>query len=285
MHARLVRLGPAAGEVANLHAPEWQIQFVEGSPDGRRAAVIEGVASDRYYTAGDVVVVEADGSGSRSLGWVGADVGAVRWDGPNRLVALGTDGMETVLFALDPAGATATELYRAEVEPAGAWTQLSAVDDRVALALTGVSEPDRVAVVEGGKAVDLLGTDHGGRDLVRAAIASKRVETWVAADGTQIQGVLLLPHGEPPFASILWVHGGPVGAVGMGFEPPVIALLVEAGYAVLVPNPRGSTGRGRAFAAAVVGDMGGEDAGDLLAAADHLVRAALPIRLDWSWPA
>ncbi len=32
--ARLVRLGPAAGEVANLHAPEWQIQFVEGSPDG-----------------------------------------------------------------------------------------------------------------------------------------------------------------------------------------------------------------------------------------------------------
>jgi dipeptidyl aminopeptidase/acylaminoacyl peptidase len=47
---------------------------------------------------------------------------------------------------------------------------------------------------------------------------------------------------------------------------------VDAGYALLFPNPRGSTGRGRDFAAAVVGDMGGPfDSGDLLAGLDHLV--------------
>jgi dipeptidyl aminopeptidase/acylaminoacyl peptidase len=279
--ARVVRLGPNPGEVAPLHVPQWQVQFVEGSPDGLRAAVIEGVASDRYFVAGDVIVVEADGSGARSLGWMGADIGAVRWDGPGRLVAVGTDGMETVLLALDPDGATPIELYRAAAEPAGAWTQLSAAGGRVAIALTDAAEPDRVAVVEGGVALTLLGTDHPGRDLVRAAVAAKRVETWTARDGTRVQGVLLLPHGEPPFASILWVHGGPVGAVGLGFEPPIIGLLVGAGYAVLTPNPRGSTGRGRDFAAAVVGDMGGEDAQDLLAAADHLVTSGIadPARL------
>ena len=46
---------------------------------------------------------------------------------------------------------------------------------------------------------------------------------------------------------------------------------MESGYAVLRPNPRGSTGRGRAFAAAVVGDMGGEDSYDLLAGVEWLI--------------
>jgi dipeptidyl aminopeptidase/acylaminoacyl peptidase len=51
----------------------------------------------------------------------------------------------------------------------------------------------------------------------------------------------------------------------------VEAVLLEAGYAIVHPNPRGSSGRGRAFAAAVVGDMGGEDAHDLLAGVEWLI--------------
>jgi dipeptidyl aminopeptidase/acylaminoacyl peptidase len=47
-------------------------------------------------------------------------------------------------------------------------------------------------------------------------------------------------------------------------------LLVSRGYAVLHPNPRGSSGRGQEFARMVVGDMGGADAVDLLAGVDAL---------------
>jgi dipeptidyl aminopeptidase/acylaminoacyl peptidase len=43
------------------------------------------------------------------------------------------------------------------------------------------------------------------------------------------------------------------------------------GFAVLLPNPRGSSGRGRAFAEMVVGDMGGADAHDVLSGVDALV--------------
>jgi dipeptidyl aminopeptidase/acylaminoacyl peptidase len=272
--ARLVRLGPAPGEVVTLHVPEWQIQFAEGSPDGSRVAVIEGVASDRYFTVGDVVVAQADGSGSRSLGWLGADVGAVRWTGPRSLVAAGQDGLDRVLLRVetDAAGDAALEAFRTDANLGGGWCQVSAAGARVALILNGRAEPPRAVIVEGGHARTILGTEHPGRDIVRRALTRTEAIAWPAPDGTSIDGILTLPEGEGPFPTVLWVHGGPVGAVGFGFRSPLAALLVEAGYAVIDPNPRGSTGRGRAFAAAVVGDMGGPaDTGDLLAALDHLV--------------
>jgi dipeptidyl aminopeptidase/acylaminoacyl peptidase len=48
---------------------------------------------------------------------------------------------------------------------------------------------------------------------------------------------------------------------------------VARGYAVLQPNPRGSTGRGAEYAQAVIGDMGGADVSDILAGVEHLVDA------------
>lgn len=50
-----------------------------------------------------------------------------------------------------------------------------------------------------------------------------------------------------------------------------IPLLVSRGYAVLNPNPRGSSGRGQDFASLVVGDMGGADTDDYLSGIDALV--------------
>jgi dipeptidyl aminopeptidase/acylaminoacyl peptidase len=90
-----------------------------------------------------------------------------------------------------------------------------------------------------------------------------------------------VPEGGGPFPLILAVHGGPVWAF-QDFWPGVLTgLLVERGYAILQPNPRGSWGRGRAFASAVVGDMGGADAHDVLTGVDHAVaeRLADPERI------
>lgn len=281
-HARLVRLEAGAPPLT-LHVPAWQIQFAEGSPDGSRVVVIEGVASDRYYVNGDLVIAAGDGSGSRDLAWIGADVSAVRWDSPESLIAVGQDGMETVILRVDAGGGRPPEeLFRTSAMPCGPWSQVSAVGGRIALGLSSINEPGHLALIEHGRATTLLGTWHAGRDIVRAALASAEVVDWAAPDGTRVQGILELPHGEPPFPTILWVHGGPVGAVGLSFEGPLATILLEAGYAILYPNPRGSTGRGRAYAAAVVGDMGGAaDSGDLLAGIDHLLATGIadPARL------
>jgi dipeptidyl aminopeptidase/acylaminoacyl peptidase len=56
---------------------------------------------------------------------------------------------------------------------------------------------------------------------------------------------------------------------------PAVPLLVSRGYAVLHPNPRGSSGRGREFAAAVVGDMGGADTHDYLSGIDAMVERGI----------
>jgi dipeptidyl aminopeptidase/acylaminoacyl peptidase len=282
--SRLVRLeaGPEVDaddppEPILLYEPEWQIQFAEGSPDGSRVAVIEAVASDRYFVEGDLVIASADGSGARSPGWLGADLSIVRWDGPGTLVAAGIAGFEHLIMRLAADGEPSpVELLRSAGQMRLPFGGMAAGGGRVAVALTGPDRPDRLALVEDGAERLVLGTDHQGHDLIRSAIAERRIEQWSAPDGTRIQGLLVLPHGEPPFATMLWIHGGPVGAAGGAFLASTIATFVEAGYAVVFPNPRGSTGRGRDFAAVVVGDTGGPyDTGDLLSSMDHLVKIGI----------
>ena len=53
-------------------------------------------------------------------------------------------------------------------------------------------------------------------------------------------------------------------------QSPVQAL-AAAGYAVILPNPRGSTSYGQAFASACTGDWGGGDCDDILACCDDLI--------------
>jgi dipeptidyl aminopeptidase/acylaminoacyl peptidase len=77
---------------------------------------------------------------------------------------------------------------------------------------------------------------------------------------------------------VVWVHGGPNFLHQHLFYawcwPWIIAalpeLLVARGMNVLLPNPRGSLGWGNTFAEAVVGDLGGADAADILSGIDAI---------------
>lgn len=95
--------------------------------------------------------------------------------------------------------------------------------------------------------------------------------SWKSDDLT-IEGLLYLPpqasHHKVPL--IVDVHGGPTGA----FEDNWGALsefLLGHGWAVLRPNPRGSTGHGAAFAAANKNDLGGGDYRDIMAGVDYVI--------------
>jgi dipeptidyl aminopeptidase/acylaminoacyl peptidase len=71
------------------------------------------------------------------------------------------------------------------------------------------------------------------------------------------------------------IHGGPQGAWGEEWTYRWNAqVFASAGYLVVMPNPRGSTGYGQKFIDDVNGDWGGKVYDDLMAVVDHV--AALP---------
>ena len=74
----------------------------------------------------------------------------------------------------------------------------------------------------------------------------------------------------------MFVHGGPTSTWSWSFPPLLVQMLLQDGYAVFLPNPRGSSGRGQEFARANLGDMGGGDFKDILAGVDALVRDGSP---------
>lgn len=111
-------------------------------------------------------------------------------------------------------------------------------------------------------------------DLVPAAwlAVRSRLLSW-ENDGLTIEGLLYLPpqaRADHEVPLIVEVHGGPTGAFVESWNP-FTEFLLGQGWAVLQPNPRGSTGYGAAFAAANQNDLGGADFRDIMAGVSAVV--------------
>jgi dipeptidyl aminopeptidase/acylaminoacyl peptidase len=120
-----------------------------------------------------------------------------------------------------------------------------------------------------------INAEHAGKPLPKTEVVK-----WKGADGKEIEGLLTYPINYQPGQKvpfILNVHGGPAGVftqtcvAGNGGTYP-IAAFAEMGYAVLRPNPRGSTGYGAEFRMANRSDWGGKDFIDLMAGVDHMIK-------------
>ena len=69
---------------------------------------------------------------------------------------------------------------------------------------------------------------------------------------------------------LMLIHGGPQGAWGQAWTYRWNAqVFAGAGYVVVMPNPRGSTGYGQKFIDEINGDWGGRAFDDIMAVADH----------------
>jgi len=114
-----------------------------------------------------------------------------------------------------------------------------------------------------GRRTSRLADEDGGDETMEL-----RSLTAVAPDGTDIDGWLALPRaaaGPPPL--VVWLHGGP-GAQAGWLPPPDARALAADGIACLYLNPRGSVGRGEAFARGLLGRLGEVDRHDVLAVLD-----------------
>jgi dipeptidyl aminopeptidase/acylaminoacyl peptidase len=121
---------------------------------------------------------------------------------------------------------------------------------------------------------------HHNPGLAETELGEQRVVTWTARDGLVIEGLLMLPVGYSggTFPLIVHVHGGPESNYSNGwlsrYAVPGQALCTR-GYGVLLPNYRGSTGRGLEFAMASYGDPAGKEFDDVVDGVDHLIAEGL----------
>lgn len=98
-----------------------------------------------------------------------------------------------------------------------------------------------------------------------ASLATVQPVAFKSRDGFLLHGYLTLPPGAPGrhLPVVLLVHGGPWWRDYWGYNSTV-QFLANRGYAVLQVNYRGSTGYGRAFREAAVGEFAGKMHDDLI---------------------
>ncbi|MCX7907093.1 MAG: S9 family peptidase [Bacteroidetes bacterium] len=116
-------------------------------------------------------------------------------------------------------------------------------------------------------------------DVPLPPIGRTEVLRWRSFDGLEIEGLLIYPVDYQPgrrYPLILNVHGGPAGVFSRTFTGRagiyLLQYFAQHGYALLLPNPRGSTGYGKDFRYANVRDWGYGDFEDLMSGVDEVIR-------------
>lgn len=263
--------------VREVHRTKRQLARPRLSPDGRTVAVLEGIS----IVSGQLVIIDlATGESSHlphlddvtDFGWLTADSGHVAgWHDVGVQVGTVTGLLEpqptsvtwTAAASMPGDGAQPSLAVAASGQAYGVWEAPGFAPEVVSLSL---HKPGVVALSRHNHHLHEVGSD----------VTTERI-SWLAADGTTIHGLLMTGStdvpGPRPLVALL--HGGPTWLWTSQFAPAEsnhLALpLVAAGAAVLLPNPRGSSGRGQDFAAAVFGQMGANDLEDVMAGVTHLV--------------
>jgi len=143
---------------------------------------------------------------------------------------------------------------------------------RIAFARSTPARPADIWLHEVGGETHAL-TDHNPK-VRELALGRYEVFRWKASDGVEVEGILYTPAGRGPWPLVTLIHGGPAAAEIANFAASSgrpVHLLTALGCAMFLPNYRGSTNYGAAFAARSVGDRNGRDAQDIEEGIDALI--------------
>jgi dipeptidyl aminopeptidase/acylaminoacyl peptidase len=154
---------------------------------------------------------------------------------------------------------------------------------RSGLRVVSASYDERVVVVsvytDNTVAHRLLDRDRGSHELLGEHPLARHADALLAMepvsfpsrDGLGLHGYLTRPAGvNGRLPTVLKVHGGPWARDQWGLDGTV-QFLANRGYAVLQVNYRGSTGYGKAFMQAAIGEFAGKMHTDLLDAVQWAV--------------
>lgn len=247
------------------------------SPDGLWIAFTSHGGSPQRIGLNDVYVIAAMGGEPRKLADTpDRSAGLVDWsaDGTSLYV---TEAVRTSrhLIAV-PADGSAPRILTTQDGVIGS-VSFDASTERMAFTYENNTTPVEayVSPVEGGEATKVTDVNT---EVPRPPMGRTETLTWTSYDNLEIEGLLTYPVDYEPgraYPLVLQIHGGPAGVFSQRFtgRPGIYMTQVFAqqGYAVLQPNPRGSSGYGKDFRYANVKDWGYGDYEDLMAGVDKVV--------------
>ena len=137
------------------------------------------------------------------------------------------------------------------------------------------NRPPELAIYDTTSGEERVLTQHNKRIGSRVAWPGVEHVKVMSAPDTEIEGwVLTPPHLEPPYKTILYIHGGPHAAFGLSFNID-FQEIVGAGYALAYCNPRGSVGYGGEFSKSIVERWGEPESEDFHAFLDRLIELGI----------
>ncbi|SKB62413.1 Dipeptidyl aminopeptidase/acylaminoacyl peptidase [Arthrobacter sp. 31Cvi3.1E] len=140
-----------------------------------------------------------------------------------------------------------------------------AANGEIAVSLSDASTAGDVATLERGE-LRLL-TDFSGALRNNSTVIEPLDFVAESSDGHAVHGWLVIPEGPGPHPVLLNIHGGPFAQyTGALFDEAQV--YAAAGYAVVMCNPRGSSGYGQEHGRAIKGGMGTLDMQDVMAFLD-----------------
>ena len=189
-------------------------------------------------------------------------------------LALFADGLDTAIYRLDPG----TQRFQRVSTRAGRLDALSVSRSGEVVAVLASTSYEPEDVHAGPPRGPLVRLSDTRPELRRIRCGTQERLSYKASDGLDLDGLLILPVGKSredgPFPLITMVHGGPYDRHADEFYAGLFSpgqWLATAGYAVFLPNPRGGSGHGHEFAAAVAGRVGLEEWTDIVSGIDLLI--------------
>jgi dipeptidyl aminopeptidase/acylaminoacyl peptidase len=250
----------------------WSAPLV--APDGRHIAYVGYPSTDQTYRTAGLYVMDIDGTHARPLtASLDRDVGELHWASDNT----------GLYFTAEDHGARNMQFAPLAGGSVKAITSGPIVVSLGSVSKTGVAAITRATVQRPGEVarIDLRGKSADAVPLTRvneAALSRIHLGTleeinYVSSGGARIQGWVVKPPGfdaSKKYPLIMEIHGGPHGMYNVAFNY-MFQNFAANNYVVLYVNPRGSTGYGTPFGAAISKAYPGVDYDDLMAGVDTVV--------------